>query len=234
MSARDNIFAKLRAANAKPLAEPQTREYYAEMSPHWDTPALRLQHWSATMRKVKGEIVWCHKNTWAERFAEVVADKGIHNIVLPLQTEHGQAAATVLQHKRPVTQITAFDRKLEDWKDELFANIDAGFTDIKAGIAHTGTLLLWPTPEQPRTMSLVPPIHIALFDTTNLYDDFYHAMHGEHMPDGMPTNVVLISGPSKTSDIQLTLAFGAHGPRDLVVLAVLPDDIAISDVEAAA
>ena len=82
-------------------------------------------------------------------------------------------------------------------------------------------------------MSLVPPIHIALFDTNTLYDDFYHAMHGEHMPDGMPTNVVLISGPSKTSDIQLTLAFGAHGPRDLVVLAVLPDDIAISDVEAA-
>ena len=83
-------------------------------------------------------------------------------------------------------------------------------------------------------MSLVPPIHIALFDTTTLYDDFYNAMHGEHMPAGMPTNVVLISGPSKTSDIQLTLAFGAHGPRDLVVLAVLPDDIAISDVEAAA
>ena len=54
------------------------------------------------------------------------------------------------------------------------------------------------------------------------------------MPAGMPTNVVLISGPSKTSDIQLTLAFGAHGPRDLVVLAVLPDEITISDVEATA
>ena len=110
MSARDAILAKLRAANAKPLAEPQTHEYYAEMSPHWDTPALRLQHWAATMRKVKGEIVWCHQDTWAERFAEVVADKGINNIVLPLQTEHGQAAATVLQHKRPVTQLTAFNR----------------------------------------------------------------------------------------------------------------------------
>ena len=164
----------------------------------------------------------------------MVAEKGINNIVLPLQAEHGQTAASILQHKRPVTQITAFDRKLEDWKDELFANVDAGFTDIKAGIAHTGTLLLWSTPEQPRTMSLVPPIHIALFDTTTLYDDFYNAMHGEHMPAGMPTNVVLISGPSKTSDIQLTLAFGAHGPRDLVVLAVLPDEITISDVEATA
>ena len=153
MSARENILTKLRAANATPLAEPQTREYYAEMTPHWDTPAQRLQHWAATMRKVKGEIVWCHQDTWAERFAEVVADKGIHNIVLPLQTEHGQQAAAVLANKRPVTQITAFDRKLEDWKDELFANVGAGFTDIKAGIAHTGTLLLWPTPEQPRTMS---------------------------------------------------------------------------------
>ena len=124
MSARENILTKLRAANATPLAEPQTREYYAEMTPHWDTPALRLQHWAATMRKVKGEIVWCHKDTWTERFAEVVAEKGINNIVLPLQAEHGQSAASILQHKRPVTQITAFDRKLEDWKDELFANVD--------------------------------------------------------------------------------------------------------------
>lgn len=231
MSARERIFAKLRAANAQAMAEPATREYYDEMTPHWDTPALRLKHWATTMRKVKGEIVWCHQQTWQQRFTEVVAAKGINNIVLPLQTTHGKQAAEALKQNRPVTQITAFDKHLEEWKDELFTIIDAGFTDVKAGIAHTGTVLLWPTPEQPRTMSLVPPIHIALFDTTTLYDDFYNAMHGLNMADNMPTNVVLISGPSKTSDIQLTLAFGAHGPRDLVLLAVLPDDIAISDVE---
>ncbi|AUZ04610.1 MULTISPECIES: LutC/YkgG family protein [Vitreoscilla] len=234
MSARDQILNRLRAVHTETLPQPQTAEYYTEMSPKWDTPALRLQHWANTMRKVKGEIVWCHRDTWQDTFAQVVAEKNIAKIVLPLQTEHGQQAAEILHNKRPVTEICAYSQTLEQWKDEFFNTVDAGFTDIKAGIAHTGTLLLWPTPEQPRTMSLVPPIHIALFDTTTLYDDFYAAMHGLDMADGMPTNVVLISGPSKTSDIQLTLAFGAHGPRDLVVLALLPDDISMEDVEGAA
>jgi L-lactate dehydrogenase complex protein LldG len=40
----------------------------------------------------------------------------------------------------------------------------------------------------------------------------------EGWSNGMPTNALLISGPSKTADIQQTLAYGAHGPRELVVL----------------
>jgi uncharacterized protein NMB1437 len=49
--------------------------------------------------------------------------------------------------------------------------------------------------------------------------------------NGMPTNVILVSGPSKTADIQLTLAYGAHGPRDLVVLAMLPENLTAADLE---
>ena len=123
---------------------------------------------------------------------------------------------------------------MEDWKDEYFADIDAGVTSARCGIAHTGTLMLWPTPQEPRSQSLVPPVHFCLFDTAKMYDTFHHAMHGENMAAGMPTNVVLVSGPSKTADIQLTLAYGAHGPRDLVVLAVLPGHIAPADLEDAA
>ena len=67
-----------------------------------------------------------------------------------------------------------------------------------------------------------------------MYNTFHHAMSGEKMADGMPTNVVLVSGPSKTADIQLTLAYGAHGPRDLVVLALVPPHINPADLEDAA
>jgi uncharacterized protein NMB1437 len=65
-----------------------------------------------------------------------------------------------------------------------------------------------------------------------MYNEFHNAVEGEKLVEkGMPTNVILISGPSKTADIQLTLAYGAHGPRDLVVLAVLPDHISPADLE---
>lgn len=56
MSARDNILAKLRKANAYPMAEPQTFDYYQEMSPEWESETARLRHWATTMRAVKTEI----------------------------------------------------------------------------------------------------------------------------------------------------------------------------------
>lgn len=228
MSARDNILAKLRMANATPLKEPETAEYYQEMSPHWDNEVDRLKHWAAAMRAVKTEIYWVRADDWAKTLVEVAQQKGLRNILLPLQTEHGQTAATAV--KAAGIEIKAFERPIEDWKDEFFTDIDAGFTDSRCGIAHTGTLMLWPTVEQPRSQSLVPPVHICLFDTATMYDDFYSAMQGENMAEDMPTNVVLVSGPSKTADIQLTLAFGAHGPRDMVVLAVLPEHINPADL----
>ena len=42
----------------------------------------------------------------------------------------------------------------------------------------------------------------------------------EHWENNMPTNALLISGPSKTADIQQTLAYGAHGPKELIVLMI--------------
>ena len=45
-------------------------------------------------------------------------------------------------------------------------------------------------------------------------------MTAEGWANGLPTNALLISGPSKTADIQVTLAYGAHGPKELVVLLI--------------
>ncbi|MBF0803869.1 MULTISPECIES: lactate utilization protein C [unclassified Neisseria] len=228
MSARENILAKLRLAAAVPMKEPETAAYYQEMTPHWESEAGRLKHWAAAMRAVKTEIHWVRAGNWPQMLVKVVQEKGLRNILLPLQTEHGRLAAAAAEAAG--IEVKAFERPIEDWKDEFFADIDAGFTDAHCGIAHTGTLVLRPSESQPRSQSLVPPVHICLFDAVKMYNDFYSAMQGENMAAGMPTNVVLVSGPSKTADIQLTLAYGAHGPRDMVVLAVLPEHIAEADL----
>lgn len=67
-------------------------------------------------------------------------------------------------------------------------------------------------------MSLVPPLHIALLKASEVFDNLFEAMHAQGWAGGLPTNALLVSGPSKTADIQQTLAYGAHGPKELLVL----------------
>jgi L-lactate dehydrogenase complex protein LldG len=77
---------------------------------------------------------------------------------------------------------------------------------------------MWPTTAEPRLMSLVPPLHIALLKASEVYDNLYTALQVQSWAAGLPTNALLVSGPSKTADIQQTLAYGAHGPKELIVL----------------
>ena len=99
----------------------------------------------------------------------------------------------------------------------MFQEIDAAITSVRAGIATTGTLVIWPTPQEPRTLSLVPPVHIAVLDADRLYTSFEEVVRKEAWQQGMPSNALLISGPSKTADIEQTLSYGIHGPTEVIV-----------------
>jgi L-lactate dehydrogenase complex protein LldG len=102
----------------------------------------------------------------------------------------------------------------------LFDAVDASLTLARSAIADIGSLVLWPDASEPRLMSLVPPVHFVLLDADRIHADLQSALIAEAWADAMPSNVLLISGPSKTADIQQTMAYGAHGPRELVVLMI--------------
>jgi L-lactate dehydrogenase complex protein LldG len=120
-------------------------------------------------------------------------------------------------------QVKVFNQPLQDWKHALFADIDASVTSTAAGVADTGTLVLQPGPGEPRTLSLVPPVHVAVLPVSRLYASLPAAMVALQLQANMPTNLVLITGPSKTADIQQVLVYGAHGPKELII--VLIDDV---------
>ncbi len=106
---------------------------------------------------------------------------------------------------------------METFKEDLF-QIDAGITSTRGGVAETGAVVLWPTENEPRLLSLVPPVHIAVLDADTIYNSLSEMMAMEKWADGMPTNALLISGPSKTADIEFTLVFGVHGPKELTLI----------------
>jgi len=115
-------------------------------------------------------------------------------------------------------ELLAYDRPVDDWKEELFWRVQASVTSTVGGIAATGSLALWPDRHEPRLMSLLPPLHIALLKASEIEDNLYAMMQKQNWSAGMPTNLLLVSGPSKTADIEQVLAYGAHGPKELVVL----------------
>jgi len=105
-------------------------------------------------------------------------------------------------------------------KQMQLAGAKIGITGALAGLADTGSLVVASGPARPRLASLLPPIHIALLLVADLYPslpDFF-AAQPDIVREG--SNVVIITGPSRTADIELTPVLGVHGPKTLHVVLI--------------
>lgn len=99
-----------------------------------------------------------------------------------------------------------------------------------AGIAETGTLMFPSGPERPTTLNLLPDTALVFLRASRIVgalEDAWALLRAEHR-DGrtggaLPRNVMLVTGPSRSADIEQTLELGAHGPRRLHIL-LLDDD----------
>ncbi|MFZ4539996.1 LutC/YkgG family protein [Propionivibrio sp.] len=216
MSARDNILQRLRAApQGKTVLAPDVQGFHDEVRNRVpaENRTARIERFCERMAFWRGEVVRVTPGNWAETLRELCVAKKVNSLLYGANT-----ACSAALEASGINGLKAYDRPLDEWKSALFRDTDAGFTSTRGGIAETGTLIVWPTAEEPRLMSLVPPIHFALLYADTLYDTFFEAMIGQGWSTTMPTNALLISGPSKTADIQVTLAYGAHGPKELVIL----------------
>ena len=223
LSARERMLGRLRAA--APAASPSTAELDRRIDSHFEgrrhgTPAV--SELVASMRvalEASHAEVWCaDEAAWPALLAAALANAGVKRLLLDPASQAGAALAAMLPAQ---IEVIGYDRPIEAWKAELFETVDSGFTVARSGIAATGTLIVAPDAGSPRTVSLVPPLHVALVRASTLHADLHMAARAERWSAGMPTNLVMISGPSKTSDIQQTLAYGAHGPRRLWVVIVM-------------
>jgi L-lactate dehydrogenase complex protein LldG len=99
---------------------------------------------------------------------------------------------------------------------------EAGVTAARGGLADTGTLVLVASPGDHRLDSLLPPVHVALLRASSLVPDlaaFCRWMGRDRLLDAHSA-IVLVRGPSRTADIELTLTVGVHGPGETFVIVV--------------
>jgi L-lactate utilization protein LutC len=96
---------------------------------------------------------------------------------------------------------------------------DVGITSVDFAIAETGTLVVCSKMGQERLASLAPPVQIAIVERSQIVPDLMDVFDGFGADAvNLPSNLVLITGPSKTGDIELQLTTGVHGPGHVHVL----------------
>jgi len=93
-------------------------------------------------------------------------------------------------------------------------------TQAFAGIAETGTLMLPSGPTRPTSNNLLPDNALVLLRAGDILACYEDAFDRLRAAGGMPRNVMLVTGPSRSADIEQTLELGAHGPRRLHVLII--------------
>jgi len=114
------------------------------------------------------------------------------------------------------------------WPESWLIHFEAaGITEALAvspavcGIAETGSVMLASGPDSPTTHNFVPDDHVVVLEAGRIVDHFEDAWAVlRARPQGMPRATNIISGPSRTADVEQTIQLGAHGPRRVHVILV--------------
>lgn len=212
--ARERILARLHASGTEGTTVPSA-SLPPDLSLNRDEKIERLAEMMTAMRT---EIHIVEADGWLDKLKELARKKGWKRLLYGPGAPFGSAIETAWSSAAAdLPELVTYTDPVETFKQELF-QIDAGITSTRAGVADTGAVVLWPTEAEPRLMSLVPPVHVAVLDADTIYNSLAEMLAAQNWAAGMPTNALLISGPSKTADIEFTLVFGVHGPKELVLL----------------
>jgi L-lactate dehydrogenase complex protein LldG len=103
---------------------------------------------------------------------------------------------------------------------ELCATVDIGITSADYVLADTGTLVMLSSPQEARMISLLPPAHLAVVESARILTGLDELFSVLPRPAEQSSSMVLITGPSRTADIEQILVRGVHGPGQITVVIV--------------
>ncbi len=199
-SAREEILEKLR--NAKTL-EPEKPDFESPIYHPIEEP-LDIT-FKKTLESVNGVV---HLYSSKENLYD-----GLKNFLHSFDPENVSCFEKVIQQELENFEIH-FSKS-----SEMPESIEAGITSCEFLIAHTGSVMVSSAQEGGRRMFVYPPVHIVIAKREQLVDYLDAAYLGIQNKYGsnFPSQITLITGPSRTADIEKTLVMGAHGPRELHV-----------------
>ncbi|MDC7786306.1 lactate utilization protein [Rhodoplanes sp. TEM] len=226
MSARDQVLGAIRRALAVTGEEPSRRKIVAD----------RLADHPCGVIPARGQLLPAARLALFQKRVELVA--GTVARVATAEDVPAAVAAYLRADGLPPAVRRGADPRLGamPWEREpsLAVAVGASAGDDLVGVSHavaavaeTGTLVLLSGPDNPTTLNFLPDHHLVVVDAATVAGDLETVLSrlrdtwGQGGgPGGLPRNVHLITGPSRTADIEQTLILGAHGPRRLHVILV--------------
>lgn len=206
---REAILSKVRRAWRRPDFQ---RVESTDPAVHIRRSAGRVEDMIERMRANRFSVEQCQTGELEDRINAIVAVSGLKSMMYPadvgLDMDRIQAAPRL-----------PYDRQIEELRHEVFS-ADIAVIRARAGVASHGVALVVSTPEQPRLLSLAPTLCIMLLRREDVVDSLVDALHlvRQDYPGQLPTNILFIAGPSRTSDIELVTVFGVHGPQQVHIL----------------
>lgn len=167
-------------------------------------PTLADQ-FSSELTALGGNFIPCNENDLSRKIIEVLRA----NEIQKLQAWKDGLPAGLLEQLREAGMEIAHDPD---------PSLRAGLTGSLAGIAESGTLALYGGAGRPLTASLLPEIHLAILHTRDIQANLPAVLKLRQIREA--SAAVLISGPSRTADIEMTLTIGVHGPREVHVFCI--------------
>lgn len=137
-----------------------------------------------------------------------------------------------LVQKTASQQIFCFEPRIQALFDQVqfpyrkdaakLGEMEIGVTGCEALIARSGSIMVSSAQQKGRVMTAFPPVHVVVAFTSQLVPDIKSALSQirQRYEGRMPGMLSLVTGPSRTADIEKTLVMGAHGPKELYVFLV--------------
>lgn len=201
---KDKILKKVRKALINPSENPYTDVNHSSLIYEEADDSLDII-FAREFSKVNGNFVFCEsKEELKTNLQSLITEKQWSSIFCIDEEIHPLLKDSSLN----------FKSEFEDIKE-----MQVGITGCEYLVARLGSILVSSASGSGRRMNVFPPAHIVIADTSQLVYNIKDALSKiqTKYKTGFPSMVSLVTGPSRTADIEKTLVMGAHGPKEVYV-----------------
>lgn len=205
---REAILDKIRQALAKSVQPPievagQARDMY-----HQHPSSDRVVQFAETFTARKGLFFYAQGlNEFRIQINAFVKERGFKNI-------HAWEPELIEELKFSQIDFSSTDRNL--------GSMDCGITLCECLLSRTGSLMVSSRQLAGRRLTIYPPVHIVVASAGQMVPDIKEAMvfMQKKYGDKLPSMISMVTGASRTADIEKTLVMGAHGPKELILFLI--------------